>query len=83
MGWPSLSQKTDDFFRMTSASRLWPIASWKKIPPYPAAMTTGNSPAGASSAGRFRTAMSEALRANRRSSFESEAASPGAAPGTA
>ena len=49
---PNLSQKTDVFFRMKSASRRWPTASWMRTPAWPGERTTGISPAGAGLASR-------------------------------
>ena len=46
---PFLFQKHEVFFLIPSLSRLWPMASWKKVPQLPLAITMGYSPAGASS----------------------------------
>ena len=53
---PIKFEKADVFFRLKSASSPWPIASCNRIPGHPPAKTTGMTPAGASTADKFRIA---------------------------
>ncbi len=61
---------------MWSASRPWPQASWKRIPPLPPASTTGTSPDGAGRAESFDRARLAAVRASSSTSASSNTSKP-------
>ena len=61
---------------MWSASRPWPQASWKRMPPLPPASTTGTSPEGAGRADSLVRARSAAVRASSSTSTLSNSSKP-------
>src|ERR1039458_3488505 len=61
---------------MWSASRPWPHASWKRMPPLPPASTTGSSPEGAGRADSLDSARLAARRASSSTDTSSNSSNP-------